>query len=207
MGYHAQHRYLRERQGPRHIGDVVEQLDVDRIEQVEGRGQCRAQDDGSHHPQRLEFGLLQDDDQHDGDHTDTDGRPVELERAQDGVDGTEHPARPIGFISAEVLKLAEDDVHPDGVDEPDHHRVGDEPEQEPELEQPRSQHDHSSENGQGPQGAVGILPGVHRRNVGNDDRHRARCLHGHERRTGCKATNEGSHHVAIQAPHRVDARK
>jgi len=42
---------------------------------------------------------------------------------EEEVEGPHDAVGALGFITAEVVQLSQDDVDADGVDEPDHHRI------------------------------------------------------------------------------------
>ena len=109
-----------------------------------------------HQAQGAEPGPLEQEDQRDRRDPDREGLQIELARVDERVEGPDDAVRPLGVVAGEVGQLAQDDVHADRVDEPDHHGVGHEPQDRPELQEPGRQHDDAGEHREREQGPLGV---------------------------------------------------
>lgn len=177
-GNEGEHRGLRARQRPGDLTEVVEGGDV---VPTEDQGDARGHDDSDHEPRRAEPGAFQHDDQGDRGHPHRQGRQVQLARVDQRLHGTGDPVRSRCGVSGEVRQLTQDDVDPDGVDEPHHHCVRHEPQHRAEPEEPGHQHHHTGHHREGEQCPRRIARFMDGRDIRHDHRHRTSALDGHER--------------------------
>ena len=91
------------------------------------------------------------------DEADRHGRHVRPAGMHEEVRRLEHLVVVAAGEAGERPELRQQDGHPDAGHEPDHHRVGDEPDQPAGLEQAEDQHDGAGEHRQGEQAGHALL--------------------------------------------------
>ncbi len=130
---------------------------------------------------------------------------MRLTEIEQQIDRLCDPVGTFCLVAGEVVELPEDDVDPDRIDEPDHDRVRDPPQQRPELEDSGSEHDHTGDDGECEQHSLGLVALVHSVDVGHDDRHCAGRLDRHEDGARREGPGNGPDHVGVQPEDRVHA--
>ena len=122
----------------------------------------------------------------------------------ESVDGADDTVSSFRFVAGEVGQLAEDDIDPDGADEPHHHGVRHEPQDRTEPQKPGRQHHNAGKHRQGEQCPRRVIRGVNRRDISDDDSHRPGRLYRHEGRAGEKRAADRAEQVRVQARKRAD---
>ncbi len=129
---------------------------------------------------------------------------VDLPEVEQQVERLGDAIPAVGLVAGEVVELAQHDVDADGRDEAGHHRGRHETQEGAELEQPRDDHDHAGQHGQGEERPSRILAPVEI-DVGDDDGHGPGPLDRHERRAGEQGTTGDAEEVGVQPGYGVDA--